>query len=60
MEGCTYGKFNCADSAVPQYGRENATDSTLIIDAMDILYTGNVDGFCIVSSDGDFTRLASR
>ena len=39
---------------------KNATDSTLIIDAMDILYTGNVDGFCIVSSDGDFTRLASR
>lgn len=32
----------------------------LIIDAMDILYTNNVDGFCIVSSDGDFTRLASR
>lgn len=39
---------------------KNATDSTLIIDAMDILYTKNVDGFCIVSSDGDFTRLASR
>lgn len=39
---------------------KNATDSTLIIDAMDILYTNNVDGFCIVSSDGDFTRLASR
>ena len=39
---------------------KNASDSTLIIDAMDILYTGNVDGFCIVSSDGDFTRLASR
>jgi uncharacterized protein (TIGR00288 family) len=39
---------------------KNATDSTLIIDAMDILYTDNVDGFCIVSSDGDFTRLASR
>lgn len=39
---------------------KNATDSALIIDAMDILYTGNVDGFCIVSSDGDFTRLASR
>ena len=32
----------------------------MIIDAMDILYTGNVDGFCIVSSDSDFTRLASR
>lgn len=39
---------------------KNATDSTLIIDAMDILYEGNVQGFCIVSSDGDFTRLASR
>lgn len=39
---------------------KNATDSTLIIDAMDILYTHNVDGFCIVSSDGDFTKLASR
>ena len=39
---------------------KNATDSTLIIEAMDILYTNNVDGFCIVSSDGDFTRLASR
>lgn len=40
--------------------RKNATDSTLIIDAMDILYTGNVQGFCIVSSDSDFTRLAIR
>ena len=39
---------------------KNATDSTLIIDAMDILYTGNVEGLCIVSSDSDFTRLASR
>ncbi len=39
---------------------KNATDSTMIIDAMDILYTGNVEGFCIVSSDSDFTRLASR
>lgn len=39
---------------------KNATDSALIIDAMDILYTKNIDGFCIVSSDGDFTRLASR
>lgn len=39
---------------------KNATDSALIIDAMDILYTGNVDGFCLVSSDGDFTKLASR
>ena len=39
---------------------KNATDSTLIIDAMDILYGGKVDGFCLVSSDSDFTRLASR
>ncbi len=39
---------------------KNSTDSALIIDAMDILYTGNVDGFCLVSSDSDFTRLASR
>lgn len=39
---------------------KNATDSALIIDAMDILYTENVEGFCIVSSDSDFTRLASR
>lgn len=39
---------------------KNATDSAMIIDAMDILYTGRVDGFCIVSSDSDFTKLASR
>lgn len=39
---------------------KNATDSALIIDAMDILYSKNVDGFCIVSSDSDFTKLASR
>lgn len=39
---------------------KNATDSAMIIDAMDILYTDSVDGFCIVSSDSDFTRLASR
>jgi uncharacterized LabA/DUF88 family protein/Fe-S-cluster formation regulator IscX/YfhJ len=39
---------------------KNASDSAMIIDAMDILYTGKVDGFCIVSSDSDFTRLATR
>lgn len=39
---------------------KNATDSALIIDAMDLLYSGNFDGFCIVSSDSDFTRLATR
>jgi uncharacterized protein (TIGR00288 family) len=39
---------------------KNATDSAMIIDAMDLLYTDNVEGFCIVSSDSDFTRLASR
>ena len=39
---------------------KNATDSALIIDAMDILHKEGVDGFCIVSSDSDYTRLASR
>lgn len=39
---------------------KNSSDSALIIDAMDILYSGRVDGFCIVSSDSDFTRLATR
>lgn len=48
---------------IQQYGYttgKNATDSAMIIDAMDILYSGSVEGFCIVSSDSDFTRLASR
>ena len=48
---------------VQQYGYtvgKNATDSAMIIDAMDILYSQHVDGFCIVSSDSDFTKLASR
>lgn len=39
---------------------KNSSDSALIIDAMDILYTGDIDGFCIISSDSDFTRLATR
>jgi len=39
---------------------KNATDTAMIIDAMDTLYSGKVDGFCLVSSDSDFTRLASR
>jgi uncharacterized LabA/DUF88 family protein len=50
-------------SPVQQYSYtkgKNSTDSAMIIDAMDILYTGKVDGFCIVSSDSDFTRLATR
>ena len=48
---------------IQQYGYtigKNATDSAMIIDAMDILYSARVDGFCIVSSDSDFTRLATR
>lgn len=48
---------------VQQYGYttgKNATDSAMIIDAMDILYSGNVEGFCLVTSDSDFTRLAAR
>ncbi|MDR1892771.1 MAG: NYN domain-containing protein [Oscillospiraceae bacterium] len=39
---------------------KNATDSAMIIDAMDILYSGNVEGFCLISSDSDFTKLAAR
>ena len=39
---------------------KNSSDSALIIDAMDILYSGKVDGYCIISSDSDFTRLATR
>lgn len=52
-----------AISPVQQYSYttgKNSSDSAMIIDAMDILYTGRVDGFCIVSSDSDFTRLATR
>lgn len=52
-----------AISPIQQYSYstgKNSSDSALIIDAMDILYTGKVDGFCIVSSDSDFTRLATR
>ncbi|HOG37030.1 MAG TPA: NYN domain-containing protein [Paludibacteraceae bacterium] len=52
-----------AITPIQQYGYttgKNSTDSAMIIDAMDILYTGNVDGFCIVSSDSDFTRLVIR
>ncbi|QAT50029.1 NYN domain-containing protein [Caproiciproducens sp. NJN-50] len=48
---------------IQQYGYttgKNATDSAMIIDAMDLLYAGNIEGFCIVSSDSDFTRLAAR
>ncbi|MBI9034373.1 MAG: NYN domain-containing protein [Bacteroidales bacterium] len=52
-----------AINPIQQYGYttgKNATDSAMIIDAMDILYSEKVNGFCIVSSDSDFTRLATR
>ncbi|MEM9681492.1 MAG: NYN domain-containing protein [Bacteroidota bacterium] len=52
-----------AITPIQQYGYttgKNATDSAMIIDAMDILYSGKVKGFCLVSSDSDFTRLAIR
>lgn len=55
--------LNYSISPIQQYSYttgKNSTDSALIIDAMDILYSNNVDGFCIVSSDSDFTRLAAR
>ncbi|MET7028012.1 NYN domain-containing protein [Sediminicola luteus] len=52
-----------AINPIQQYGYtvgKNATDSAMIIDAMDILYSNKVDGFCLVSSDSDFTKLATR
>ncbi len=52
-----------AITPIQQYGYttgKNATDSAMIIDAMDILHSNKVDGFCLVSSDSDFTRLATR
>ncbi|RPH88857.1 MAG: NYN domain-containing protein, partial [Calditrichaeota bacterium] len=52
-----------AITPIQQYGYtqgKNATDSAMIIDAMDILYSGKVNGVCLVSSDSDFTRLATR
>jgi uncharacterized LabA/DUF88 family protein len=52
-----------AITPIQQYGYttgKNATDSAMIIDAMDILYSEKVEGFCLVSSDSDFTRLATR
>lgn len=55
--------LNYSISPIQQYSYttgKNSTDAALIIDAMDILYSKNVDGFCIVSSDSDFTKLAAR
>lgn len=52
-----------AINPIQQYGYttgKNATDSAMIIDAMDILYSDKVNGFCLVSSDSDFTKLATR
>ena len=52
-----------AITPIQQYGYttgKNATDSAMIIDAMDILYSDKVNGFCLVSSDSDFTKLATR
>ena len=55
--------LECAITPIQQYSYttgKNSTDSAMIIDAMDILYSGNCDGFVLVSSDSDFTRLAVR
>lgn len=55
--------LNYSITPIQQYNYttgKNSSDASLIIDAMDILYSKNVDGFCIVSSDSDFTRLAAR
>lgn len=55
--------LECAITPIQQYSYttgKNSTDSAMIIDAMDILYSGTCDGFVLVSSDSDFTRLATR
>ena len=55
--------LECAITPIQQYGYttgKNSTDSAMIIDAMDLLYSGNCDGFVLVSNDSDFTRLAIR
>uniref|UniRef100_UPI000A88B58F NYN domain-containing protein n=1 Tax=Clostridium sp. NkU-1 TaxID=1095009 RepID=UPI000A88B58F len=60
MENGALRELNHSHPAILQYSRKECNRFRLIIDAMDLLYTDNVDGFCIVSSDSDFTRLASR
>src|SRR6201987_785698 len=63
VSGCKNVLLENAITPIQQYSYtsgKNSSDSALIIDAMDILYSGKVDGFCIVSSDSDFTRLAIR
>ncbi len=63
MSGWKHALHNNAIQPVQQFRYtvgKNATDSALIIDAMDILHNRAVDGFCIVSSDSDYTRLATR
>lgn len=63
MKGWKNTSNNFAIQPIQQYRYtvgKNATDSALIIDAMDILHSGNVNGFCLVSSDSDYTRLATR
>jgi len=58
MEGCPPLEFPIQQFSYT--ARKNATDSELIIDAIDLLHAGNLDGFCLVSCDSDFIRLASR
>lgn len=63
MNGWKTVLLDYAITPIQQFGYtygKNSTDTALIIDAMDILYTSTVDGFCLVSSDSDFTRLATR
>ena len=63
LEGWKKVLLENAITPIQQYSYtvgKNATDSAMIIDAMDILYSGRVEGFCLISSDSDFTRLATR
>lgn len=63
LKGWKEHLHKCAIQPIQQFSYttgKNSTDSSMIIDAMDLLYSGSFDGFCIVSSDSDFTRLATR
>ena len=59
-EGARRATRSCAQQQFAYTTGKNSTDITLVIDAMDLLHSGRFDGFCLVSSDSDFTRLAAR
>jgi uncharacterized LabA/DUF88 family protein len=60
MGRCALQTHDHTAAAIRLYDEKNASDINLVIDAMDLLHSGRFDGFCLVSSDSDFTRLAAR